>query len=365
MQFRDGGENNFYTGAGGDNDDGAEYQSKVESHSIQIDEDDGIVRIEQMGAELHLELIRFVTQKGKTLLIFGDMERYTFAQARRAEMLRHRPETTQKEIQNFLFLFPPIEAPEGKVLREVVKFDEYSGRIQECEWMEAERVPSLSTQAARASLQAMRAEAKACEDKHDEKCRVAETKARTGIDVAYKQARHEIFKCKEASRVSKLTAELADATYELRRKARALESRANETRERIQAKYDVDVARMARNRLKDRAEILANQQAVRASLEDQANLVTTVGNHPICHPSAKRLCSEPSCRLGFDPERVPAHKRCSVPSCASRGTACGCAVSACHRCARPICREHTGAHDEWCSDCSHDFDADSEFRDYP
>ena len=90
-------------------------------------------------------------------------------------------------------------------------------------------------------------------------------------------------------------------------KARALESRANETRERIQAKYDVDVARMARNRLKDRAEILANHQAVRASLEDQANLVTTVGNHPICHPSAKRLCSEPSCRLGFDPERVPAH----------------------------------------------------------
>jgi len=86
--------------------------------------------------------------------------------------------------------------------------------------MEADRVPSLSTQAARASLQAMRAEAKACEDKHDEKCRVAETKARTGIDVAYKQARHEIFKCKEASRVDKLTAELADATYELRRKVR-------------------------------------------------------------------------------------------------------------------------------------------------
>ena len=86
--------------------------------------------------------------------------------------------------------------------------------------MEADRVPSLSTQAARASLQAMRAEAKACEDKHDGKCCAAETKARTGIDAAYTQARHKIFKCKEASRVGKLTAELADATYELRRKVR-------------------------------------------------------------------------------------------------------------------------------------------------
>lgn len=120
-----------------------------------------------------------------------------------------------------------------------------------------------------------------------------------------------------------------------------MESRANETRVRLQAEYDVDVAQLARKRLKERAEILANHEAVRVGMESQAN-------HPICHPSAKRLCYEPSCRLGFNPECVPINKRCSVPSCASRGAACGCAVSSCRRCARPICREHSHAHKEWC-----------------